>query len=66
MNKSVSVLALVFVLGLIYVFIGDTIVYELNYAIDYELGVAHLCDGTDTAYEIHGCKYDYSEKFQNN
>lgn len=34
---------------------------RINYAIDYELGVAHLCDGTDTAYEVHGCKYDYSE-----
>jgi hypothetical protein len=36
-------------------------VKRVNYAIDYELGVAHLCDGTDTAYEVHGCKYDYSE-----
>ena len=34
---------------------------RISYAIDYELGVAHLCDGTDTAYEVHGCKYDYSE-----
>lgn len=37
------------------------VVKRVNYAIDYELGVAHLCDGTDTAYEVHGCKYDYSE-----
>lgn len=36
-------------------------VKRVNYAIDYELGVAHLCDGTDTAYEVHDCKYDYSE-----
>ena len=36
-------------------------VKRMNYAIDYELGVAHLCDGTNTAYEVHGCKYDYSE-----
>lgn len=36
-------------------------VKRVNYAIDYELGVAHLCDGTDTAYEVYGCKYDYSE-----
>lgn len=34
---------------------------RISYAIDYELGVAQLCDGTDTAYEVHGCKYDYSE-----
>lgn len=63
MNKSISILALVFVLGLIYVFVGDIIAYELSYAIDYELGVANLCDGTDTAYEVYGCKYDYSNKF---
>lgn len=36
-------------------------VKRMNYALDYELGVAHLCDGTGTAYEVHGCKYDYSE-----
>lgn len=36
-------------------------VKRVNYAIDYELGVAHLCDGTDTAYEVYQCKYDYSE-----
>ena len=36
-------------------------VKRMNYALDYELGVAHLCNGTDTAYEVHGCKYDYSE-----
>ena len=36
------------------------IVKRINYAIDYELGVSHLCDGTDTAYGI-GCKYDYSD-----
>lgn len=34
---------------------------KLNYALDYELGIAHLCDGTDTAYEVHNCKYDYSD-----
>lgn len=66
MNKSISILALVFVLGLIYVFVGNTIAYELSYAIDYELGIAQECDGTDYAYETLGCKYDYSEKFQNN
>lgn len=34
---------------------------RINYAIDYELGIAHLCDGTDTSYEIHHCKFDYSD-----
>lgn len=39
---------------------------RISYAIDYELGVAQLCDGTDTAYEVHQCKYDYSEYMENN
>lgn len=34
---------------------------RISYAIDYELGIAQQCDGTDTAYEVHSCKYDYSE-----
>lgn len=34
---------------------------RISYAIDYELGIAQQCDGTDTAYEVYGCKYDYSE-----
>ena len=34
---------------------------RISYAIDYELGVAQLCDGTDSSYEVYGCKYDYSE-----
>ena len=33
---------------------------RISYAIDYELGIAQQCDGTDEAYEVHGCKYDYS------
>lgn len=37
------------------------VVKRINYAVDYELGIAQQCDGTDTAYEVHGCKYDYSE-----
>lgn len=37
------------------------IVKRINYAIDYELGVAHLCNGTDTSYEVYGCKFDYSD-----
>lgn len=34
---------------------------RINYAIDYELGIAHQCDGTDSSYEVYGCKYDYSD-----
>ena len=34
---------------------------RISYAIDYELGIAQQCDGTDEAYEVHGCKYDYSD-----
>lgn len=37
------------------------VVKRVNYAIDYELGIAQQCDGTDEAYEVHGCKYDYSD-----
>lgn len=37
------------------------VVKRVNYAIDYELGIAHQCDGTDSSYEIYGCKYDYSD-----
>lgn len=36
-------------------------VKRVNYAIDYELGIAHQCDGTDSSYEVYGCKYDYSD-----
>lgn len=36
-------------------------VKRISYAIDYELGIAQQCDGTDEAYEVHGCKYDYSD-----
>lgn len=36
-------------------------VKRINYAIDYELGIAQQCNGTDEAYEVHGCKYDYSD-----
>lgn len=34
---------------------------RISYAIDYELGIAQQCDGTDESYEVHGCKYDYSD-----
>lgn len=36
-------------------------VKRINYAIDYELGIAQQCDGTDSSYEVYGCKYDYSD-----
>lgn len=34
---------------------------RISYAIDYELGIAHQCNGTDYAYEVLECKYDYSD-----
>lgn len=37
------------------------VVKRVNYAIDYELGIAQQCDGTDSSYEVYGCKYDYSD-----
>lgn len=37
------------------------VVKRINYAVDYELGIAQQCDGTDESYEVHGCKYDYSD-----
>ena len=37
------------------------VVKRVNYAVDYELGIAQQCDGTDSSYEIYGCKYDYSD-----
>ena len=36
-------------------------VKRINYALDYELGIAHQCDGTDTSYEVYGCRFDYSD-----
>lgn len=36
-------------------------VKRINYAIDYELGIAQQCDGTDTSFEVYGCKFDYSD-----
>ena len=36
-------------------------VKRINYALDYELGIAHQCDGTDESYEVHGCRFDYSD-----
>lgn len=34
---------------------------RISYAIDLELGIAQQCDGTDYAYEVLQCKYDYSD-----
>lgn len=34
---------------------------RISYAIDLELGIAHQCNGTDYAYEVLECKYDYSD-----
>lgn len=53
---------IIFISLLALVLVNEMNVFKrLNYAIDYELGIAHLCDGTDTAYEVHNCKYDYSD-----
>lgn len=37
------------------------VVKRINYAVDYELGIAQQCDGTDSSYEVYDCKYDYSD-----
>ena len=34
---------------------------RINYAIDYELGIAQQCDGTDYSYKVLQCKYDYTD-----
>lgn len=52
---------LIAVMLIIVTAIKINMVKRINYAIDYELGIAHNCNGTDTAYEVYGCKYDYSE-----
>lgn len=69
MNKLVSKLGLGHTIAIILVAIMLAItasakadmVKRINYAIDYELGIAQQCDGTDEAYEVYGCKYDYSD-----
>lgn len=60
LGHSIAVI-IVAILTLLAVGAKADAVKRINYAIDYELGVAQLCDGTDTAYEVHQCKYDYSE-----
>ena len=37
------------------------VVKRVNYAVDYELGIAQQCDGTDYSYEVLQCKYDYTD-----
>lgn len=34
---------------------------RINYALDYELGIAQLCNGSDESYEVYSCTYDYSD-----
>lgn len=69
MNKMINVIGLKHSIAVVVVALLTTIavgakadvVKRVNYAIDYELGIAHQCDGTDSSYEIYGCKYDYSD-----
>ncbi len=67
MNKSLNIYAIIllaltlFAVSVLAVKID--VVKRINYAFDYELGIAHQCNGTDYAYETLGCKYDYSEYF---
>lgn len=69
MNKLVQTIGLGHSIAVVVVALLTTIavgakadvVKRVNYAIDYELGIAHQCDGTDSSYEIYGCKYDYSD-----
>lgn len=69
MNKMINAIGLGHSIAFVVVALLTTIavgakadvVKRVNYAIDYELGIAHQCDGTDSSYEIYGCKYDYSD-----
>lgn len=69
MNKIVSKLGLghTIAISIVAIMLAITasakadMVKRINYAIDYELGIAQQCDGTDEAYEVHGCRYDYSD-----
>ena len=74
MNKMINAIGLGHSIAVVIVALLTTIAIgakadipkRISYAIDYELGVAHLCDGTDTAYEVHQCKYDYSDLMERN
>ena len=57
--KQITVI--ITVIAMLAISVKAEIPKHISYAIDYELGIAHLCDGTDEAYEVHGCKYDYTE-----
>lgn len=69
MNKLVQTIGLGHSIAFVIVALLTTIavgakadvIKRVNYAIDYELGIAQQCDGTDSSYEIYGCKYDYSD-----
>lgn len=69
MNKLVNKLGLghtiaIFIVAIMLAITASAkadMVKRINYAIDYELGIAQQCDGTDEAYEVYGCKYDYSD-----
>lgn len=69
MNKMINTIGLghtiaftiVAIMTLLAVGVKADMPKRISYAIDYELGIAQQCDGTDTAYEVHGCKYDYSD-----
>lgn len=69
MNKLVQTIGLGHSIAFVIVALLTTIavgakadvVKRINYAVDYELGIAQQCDGTDSSYEIYGCKYDYSD-----
>lgn len=69
MNKLVQTIGLGHSIAFVIVALLTTIavgakadvVKRVNYAVDYELGIAQQCDGTDSSCEIYGCKYDYSD-----
>lgn len=69
MNKLVNKLGLghIIAISIVAIMLAITasakadMVKRINYAIDYELGIAQQCDGTDSSYEVYGCKYDYSD-----
>ena len=69
MNKMINAIGLKHSIAVVVVALLTTIavgakadvVKRVNYAVDYELGIAHQCNGTDYAYEVLECKYDYSD-----
>ena len=69
MNKLVQTIGLGHSIAFVIVALLTTIavgakadvVKRINYAVDYELGIAQQCDGTDYSYEVLQCKYDYSD-----